>query len=113
MSSVWEPMIHVTDSLHGGVVSEPVYWIISFDVRNDSKSANCRAPVSVALPGTAMAEMDENTAPRRWFVVSASSIRMLMTARDLSALTVRLVGFDEEIIDLGRLEMCRFALLGL
>jgi hypothetical protein len=26
-------MIHVTDSLHGGVVSEPVYRMMSFDVR--------------------------------------------------------------------------------
>lgn len=112
MSSVWEPMIHVTDSLQGGVVSDPVYRIISCDVRKDSNSAKCRAPVSVTLPGTAMADIDENTSPRRWSVVSASSIRMPMTAMDLSTLMVRLVSLGKDVNDLGGLKcvvLCHWA----
>ena len=74
-----------TDSLHGGVVSDPVYRMMSFDIRKDSKAEKVRAPVSVTLPGTAIAETDENTEPRSWSVLLASWIRMPMTTMDLSA----------------------------
>jgi hypothetical protein len=85
MSRVLVPIIHATPSLHGGVVSDPVYRMMSFDVRKDSKSEKLRAPVIVAVPGTEISETGENTVPRKWFVVSASSIRIPMTAMDLSA----------------------------
>ena len=89
MYSGLELMIQSTDSLHGGVVKEPMYLYTVLLARCNCRALKYSGPVSVALLGRAMAEMEEKTEARKGSV-GPSSMRKATTAMDLSVSGVTL-----------------------